>query len=262
MLLRIHVRGNGLYNPPLVFVGLSTALQPFTKFFAVMPAWAHSPEVCPLGYLGDWFFLASLEREAKQPVQSLSSNCHIRGIVITKEELGIVSSQTAKYFGMTIDTVADMVFPSLTRVVNFMSLVKSFSYHGSALTGGPRSPVFARATGPSPSSSVAVSAVASRDELVPRDSPLSLKVHSSWWPVSDHPLTGVSIRCICSRSPPVFRRVLFGGGGGGGGLSPPWSPRLQEVQRPLRGSTSTYSKCRLCLDAVCILCNHYWPYRV
>ena len=79
-----------------------------------MSEWALSPEVCLLGYLDDWFFLASLEREAKQTVQSLSSNCHIRGIVITKEELGIVSLQTAKYFGMTIDTVADMVFPSDT----------------------------------------------------------------------------------------------------------------------------------------------------
>ena len=148
MLLRIDVRGNGLYIPPLVFFGLSTALQPLTRFFAVVSAWAHSPGVCLLGYLDNWFFLASLEREAKQTVQSLSSNYHIRGIVFTKEELGIVSSQPAKYFGMTIDTVADMVFPSLTRVVNFMSVVKSFSYHGSALTGGPRSPVFARATGP------------------------------------------------------------------------------------------------------------------
>ena len=92
MLLRIHVRGNGLCIPPLVFVGLSTALQPFTRFFAVVSAWAHSPEVCLLCYPGDWSFLASLEREAKQTVQSLSSDCHIRGIVITKEELGIVSS--------------------------------------------------------------------------------------------------------------------------------------------------------------------------
>ena len=48
-----------------------------------------------------------------------------------------------------------------------MSVVKSFSYHGSALMGSPRSPVFARATGPSQSSSVALSAVASRNELVP-----------------------------------------------------------------------------------------------
>ena len=44
--------------------------------------------------------------------------------------------------------------------------------------------------------------------------------------------------------------------------SPPRSPCLQVVQQPLSGSTSTYSKCRLCLDAVCISCNHYYPYRV
>ena len=135
------------------------------------------------------------------------------------------------------------------------------------MTGGPRSPVFARATGPSRSSSVALSAVASRDELVSRDSPLLLKVHASlearrcwsWWPVSDHPLTGVSIRCVCSRSPPVFERVLSEGGGG---VNSPRSPRLQEVQRPLSGSISTYSKCRLCLDAVYISCYHCWPFRV
>ena len=126
MLLGIHVRESYLYFPPLVFFGLSTALQPFTRVFAVVSAWARSPEICLLGYRDNCFFLASLEREAKQTVQSLSSDCHFRGIVITKEELGIVSSQTVKCFGMTVDTVADLVFPSLTRVVNFMSVVKSF----------------------------------------------------------------------------------------------------------------------------------------
>ena len=156
-----------------MFFGLPTTLQPFTRFFAVVSAWAHSPEVCLLGYLNDWFFLASLEREDKQTVQSLSSNCHIRGIVITKEELGIVSSQTAKYFSMTIDTVADMVFPSLPRVVNFMSVVKSFSSHGSALTGGFRSPVFAQATGPSRSSAVALCSGISRRISSPRQSSLA-----------------------------------------------------------------------------------------
>ena len=87
-----------------------------------------------------------------------------------------------------------------------------FSFQDSALTGGPRSPVFAWVTGPSQPSSDAFSAVASRDELIPRDSSLSLEVHSflearrcwSWWPVSDRLLSVVSIRCVCSRSPPVF----------------------------------------------------------
>ena len=97
-----------------------------------------------------------------------------------------------------------------------------FSFQDSALTGGPRSPVVAGETGPSQPSSDAFSTVACRDELIPRDSSLSLKVHSSlearrcwsWWLLSDRPLTVVSIRCVCSRSPPVFGRVFFGGRGG------------------------------------------------
>ena len=34
LLLRIHIGGVGLYIPPLVFFGLLTALQPFTRVFA------------------------------------------------------------------------------------------------------------------------------------------------------------------------------------------------------------------------------------
>ena len=71
----------------------------------------------------------------------------------------------------------------------------------------------------------------------------------------DHPLKGVSIRCVCFKSPPV----LAGGGGGELSSSIFTSPG---GQRPLCGSASTYLKCRLYLDAVCISCNHYWPYRV
>ena len=78
-----------------------------------------------------------------------------------------MSSQTAKFFGMTIDTVADMVF-SVSDTSRYLHVGgEEFSYHGSALSGGPWSPVFARVTGPSRSSSDAFSAVASRDELVP-----------------------------------------------------------------------------------------------
>ena len=95
------------------------------------------------------------------------------------------------------------------------------SFQDTALTGGPRSPVVALEIGPSQPSSDAFSTGASRDEFIPRDSSLSLKVHSflearrcwSWWLLSDRPWTVVSIRCVCSRSPPVFGRVFFGGGG-------------------------------------------------
>ena len=58
-------------------------------------------------------------------VQSLSSCYHTRGFVVTKEELGIVSSQTAMCFGISIDTVAHMMF-RLSRGITFMSVVESF----------------------------------------------------------------------------------------------------------------------------------------
>ena len=56
-------------------------------------------------------------------------------------------------------------------------------------------------------------------------------------------------------------RLLRVGVGWGGVNSLPRSPCLQEVPRPLNGGTSFFSKCRLLLDAVYILCNHIWPYR-
>ena len=69
--------------------------------------------------------LASSEREAKQAVQSLLSLCRTLGIVIN-EKSDLVPSQTAKYLGMTIDTEASKVFPSLARVEKFLTVAESF----------------------------------------------------------------------------------------------------------------------------------------
>ena len=133
-----------------------------------------------------------------------------------------MSSPTAMCFGISIDTVADMVFHLFHEALPSCQWWGVF-FPTLALTGGPWSPVVAWGTGPSQPSSDAFSAVASLDELIPRDSSLSLKVHSSlearrywsWWSVPDRPLTVVSIRCVCSRSPPASS-VSFSGGGGGG----------------------------------------------
>ena len=106
--------------------GLSTAPQVFTRVFAVMSAWAHSHGIRLLRYLDDWLVLSSSEREAKQAIQSLFSLCRILGIVINKKKWDLVPSQTAKYIGMTIDTEAGKVFPSLARVEKFLTVAESF----------------------------------------------------------------------------------------------------------------------------------------
>ena len=58
-------------------------------------------------------------------VQSLLSLCRTLGIVIN-EKSDLVPSQTAKYLGMTIDTEAGKVFPSLALVEKFLTVAESF----------------------------------------------------------------------------------------------------------------------------------------
>ena len=57
--------------------------------------------------------VGTLSWEVKQAVQSLLSLCRTLGIVINEKKSDLVPSQTAKYLGMTIDTEAGKVFPSL-----------------------------------------------------------------------------------------------------------------------------------------------------
>ena len=46
--------------------------------------------------------------------------------MINEKKSDLVPSQTAKYLGMTIDTEADKVFPSLARVEKFLTVAESF----------------------------------------------------------------------------------------------------------------------------------------
>ena len=117
-LLRFTSEGTAYQFQALCF-GLSTAHQSVS-------AWAHSHGIRLLRYLDDWLVLASSEREAKQEVQSLLSLCRTLGIVINEKNSDLVPSQTAKYLGMTIDTEAGKVFPSLARVEKFLSVAENF----------------------------------------------------------------------------------------------------------------------------------------
>ena len=115
-LLRFTSEGT-VYQFRALCFGLSTAPQVFTRVFTrvfvAVLAWAHSHGIRLLRYLDNWLVLSSSEREAKQAVQSLLSLCRTLGIVINEKKSDLVPSQTAKYLGMTIDTEAGKVFPSL-----------------------------------------------------------------------------------------------------------------------------------------------------
>ena len=124
-LLRFTSEGTVCQFRALCF-GLSTAPQVFTRVFAAVSAWAHTHRIRLFRYLDNWLVLSSSEREAKQAVQSLLSLCLTLGIVISEKKSDLVASQTAKYLGMTIDTEAGKVFPSLARVEKFLTVAESF----------------------------------------------------------------------------------------------------------------------------------------
>ena len=106
--------------------GLSTAPQVFTRVFAAVSAWAHSRGIRLLRYLDDWLVLSSSEKKAKESIRELLSLCRTLGIVINEKKSDLVPSQSAKYLGMTIDTGAGKVFPSLARVEKFLSVAERF----------------------------------------------------------------------------------------------------------------------------------------
>ena len=124
-LLRFTSEGT-VYQFQALCFGLSTAPQVFTRVFAAVSAWACSHGIRLLCYLDDWLVLSSSERKAKQAIQSLLSLCHTLGIVINEKKSDLVPSQTTVYLGMTVDTEAVKVFPSLARVEKFLMVAESF----------------------------------------------------------------------------------------------------------------------------------------
>ena len=144
-----------------------------------------------------------LGEESQTVDQELILLCHTLGIVINEKKSDLVPSQSAKYLGMTINTGAGKVFPSLARVEKFLAVAERFC--------SMQSP-------PAQLWQVILGHLASLERLVPHgrlrmrslqwhlkmqwspeSDPPSLPValpeearrDLSWWMVKDHLLTGV-----------------------------------------------------------------------
>ena len=237
-LLRFMSEGT-VYQFKALCFGLSTAPQVFTRVFAAVSAWAHARGIRLLRYLDDWLVLSSSEKKAKGSIRELLSVCRTLGIVINEMKSDLVPSQSAKYLGMTIDTGAGKVFPSLARVEKFLTVAERFCSMQS-----PPAQLWQVVLGhlaslerlvASRSTSDALLAVASEVPVVPRVRPSlasggfagggetgSVLVDGEGSPVS-----GGAIRDTCSGSTPVFGRVFVGLG-----CSPPRSKRVRGVVRP------------------------------
>ena len=200
--VEVHVGGDRLpvQSPVLRSVDCSPGLYQGLRGGV---AWAHSRGIRLLRYLDDWLVLSSSEKKAKESIRELLSLCRALGIVINEKKSDLVPSQSAKYLGMTIDTGAGKVFPSLARVEKFLTVAERFC--------SMQSP-------PAQLWQVILGHLASLERLVPhgrlrmRSLQWHLKMHwspesdppslpvalpeearrdLSWWMVRDHLLVGV-----------------------------------------------------------------------
>ena len=180
-LLRFMSEGT-VYQFKALCFGLSTAPRVFTRVFAAVSAWAHARGIRLLRYLDDWLVLSSSEKKAKESIRELLSLCHTLGIVINEAKSDLVPSQSAKYLGMTIDTGAGKVFPSLARVEKFLTVAERFC--------SMQSP-------PAQLWQVILGHLASLERLVPhgrlRMRSLQWHLKSQWSPESDPPSLPVAL---------------------------------------------------------------------
>ena len=174
-LLRFMSEGT-VYQFKALCFGLSTAPQVFTRVFAAVSAWAHARGIRLLRYLDDWLVLSSSEKKATESIRELLSVCRTLGIVINEKKSDLVPSQSAKYLGMTIDTGAGKVFPSLARVEKFLTVAERFCTMQSP---------------PAQLWQVVLGHLASLERLVPhgrlRMRSLQWHLKSQWSPESDRP---------------------------------------------------------------------------
>ena len=180
-LLRFMSEGT-VYQFKALCFGLSTAPQVFTRVFAAVSAWAHARGIRLLRYLDDWLVLFSSEKKAKELIRELLSVCRTLGIVINEKKSDLVPSQSAKYLGMTIDTGAGKVFPSLARVEKFLTVAERFCTMQSP---------------PAQLWQVVLGHLASLERLVPhgrlRMRSLQWHLKSQWSPESDPPSLPVAL---------------------------------------------------------------------
>ena len=180
-LLRFMSEGT-VYQFKALCFGLSTAPQVFTRIFVAVSAWAHARGIRLLRYLDDWLVLSSSKKKAKESIRELLSLCRTLGIVINEKKSDLVPSQSAKYLGMTIDTGAGKVFPSLARVEKFLTVAERFCAMQS-----PTAQLW----------QVILGHLASLERLVPhgrlRMRSLQWHLKSQWSPESDPPSLPVAL---------------------------------------------------------------------
>ena len=114
------------YQFRVLYFGLTTAPQVFTRLMAPISAILHRYGIRMLRYLDDWLILTESRTTCLQVRDRLLQVCEELGLQVNFRKSSLIPSQDMTYLGMQIQSVRFVAKPTETRVVNLLKIIEEF----------------------------------------------------------------------------------------------------------------------------------------
>ena len=118
--------GGVSYQFRVLYFGLTTAPQVFTRLMAPLSAILHHYGIRMLRYLDDWLILAESGTTSLQAWDRLLQVCEELGLQVNFRKLSLIPSQDMTYLDMQIQSVRFIAKPTATRVENLLKIIEEF----------------------------------------------------------------------------------------------------------------------------------------
>ena len=120
--------GGVSYQFRVLYFGLTTAPQVFTRLMAPISAILHRYGIRMLRYLDDWLILAESGTTSLQAWDRLLQVCEELGLQVNFRKSSLIPSQDMIYLDMQIQSVRFIATPTETRVENLLKIIEEFSF--------------------------------------------------------------------------------------------------------------------------------------
>ena len=110
----------------VLFYGLSTTPQVFTRVMAPVSGFLHQLGIRMLRYLDDWLILVLSQEEACWARDQVLSLCQELGIVVNLEKSTLTPSQQITYLGIRINSQTFRASATPSRIEKFFSIAEEF----------------------------------------------------------------------------------------------------------------------------------------
>ena len=118
--------GGVSYQFRVLYFGLTTAPQVFTRLMAPISAILHHYGIGMLRYLDDWLILAESGTTSLEAWDSLLQVCEELGLQVNFRKSSLIPSQDMTYLDMQIQSVRFIAKPTATRVENLLKIIEEF----------------------------------------------------------------------------------------------------------------------------------------